>query len=185
MGAVTDTIDAVEKTTDDAYPGWRDTSWGKLIVDAIDAIEAGLQTVCPGAQADVEANPWGRCLNDKEKAELTALVTLIHDNLADTAKYLRAVANTLPQKLKDGLNKIAQDIDFANADFVSHIEKIVNEACGTCEGVMQSVADTIAAIEATSDDAHPGWRDTTWGKLLVSALDSLVQGLEEICQDRQ
>ena len=87
----------------------------------------------------------------------------IHNSLSDTSSLLRTLAkNAKSDIVRGGLLAVARGIDAANNDFVSQIEKILDEACGSCSDIVGAFTDAVNAIDAAADDAFPGWRDTPW-----------------------
>merc|ERR1712224_383316 len=68
------------------------------------------------------------CLTPQQKDNVEALVKAIHNSLSDTSSLLQTLAkNAKSDLVRDGLLAVARGIDAANNDFVSQIEKVLDE----------------------------------------------------------
>lgn len=58
---------------------------------------------------------------------------------------------------------------------------IGNEACGTCNGIVQTISDSVDAIEKAIGDIEPDWTRSPIFKDIVTGIDSVLEIATNSC----
>mmetsp|Transcript_12366 Transcript_12366/g.15016 ORF Transcript_12366/g.15016 Transcript_12366/m.15016 type:complete len:742 (+) Transcript_12366:142-2367(+) len=132
--------------------------------------------------SDIAARVEKNCLTEEQDKQLrtsidyvSAVLKISSDALSEAAKIDKDEAT------KEKLIKAAAALDSINNDLVSDLVKIVEEACGSCAAIIETISDAVADLEKTIIDIDPALKDDPIYEAVVAALGGIVKVGEDIC----
>ncbi|EGD74842.1 hypothetical protein PTSG_07072 [Salpingoeca rosetta] len=125
------------------------------------------------------------CLTPKQDDELRHAIAGIQITLSAAVTALDiAAAAEHNAKTKQDLKEAAVVIQNVNKYLVANLTQIVDSACGNCSEIVRVVNESATAIEQTISHISPDIKNTTTWKLIVTAINDILQIAEIVCPSK-
>uniref|UniRef100_A0A7S3V2A5 Uncharacterized protein n=1 Tax=Aplanochytrium stocchinoi TaxID=215587 RepID=A0A7S3V2A5_9STRA len=180
--AIEDSFDALDQKFKDIDPNWKSKAVFEALGYAMNLVFDKIKVTCERGRFPGKNLNEDPCLKPEEREQMDKIVNYVNEFLNAAAV---AIENTLSriddQDMKEKLKMVEIVVRAVNKDIVQNIEKIANEACGSCADVVKAIQDSLKYLQQTVKDIDPDWERNPAFSVLEVAIDGALKMANELC----